>query len=60
MEGLLNRKWLFVTKEMACEQIVGFTKTAKLRNVGKLLYELNGNTNEENWKRNRVSSIINK
>jgi len=33
MERLLNRKWLFVTKEMACMQIVGFTKTAELRNV---------------------------
>jgi hypothetical protein len=44
MERLLNRKWLFVTKEMACKQTVGFTKTAELRNVQKLLYELNGNT----------------
>jgi len=44
MERLLNRKWLFVTKEMACKQIVGFTNTAELRNVRKLLYELNGNT----------------
>jgi hypothetical protein len=44
MEILLNRKWLFVTKEMACKQIVGFTNTTELRNVRKLLYELNGNT----------------
>jgi hypothetical protein len=33
-----------VTKETACKQIVGFTKTAELRNGGKLVYELNGNT----------------
>jgi hypothetical protein len=44
LERLLNRKWLVVTKEMACKQSVGFTKTAELRSVGKLLYVLNGNT----------------
>jgi len=33
-----------MAKEKACKQIVVFTKTAELRNVWKLLYELNGNT----------------
>lgn len=48
---IIKQKWLVRTKEMACKHIVGFPKTAELRNLGKRLYKRSlGALYKENWK----------